>query len=421
MSTTDPTTAPVRPTATAPPASRLGPLAWARRNLFSSVWNAVLTVLVAPLLAATAYFLLRFVFVTGRWDVVIVNLTNLMIGVFPRSELWRLWLASALLVLVVGLALGNAVAAARILATERGTFAAPGAWQTLRRLAPPLTLLLIIVVFVRTPTPLLLLVGVIVLGLAAYRVGLRIAVRHRRVVQLGVLLGVLAAQLAVTSFGGVSRTAWGGLLLNLYFTVGALALSFPLGILVALGRRSSLPVVRGSCLVYIEFFRGAPLVILLFAGWLVLPFFLPPQFPTPNVITRVLTILVLFTSAYVAEIVRGGLQGVPRGQWEAAQALGLSPWRQTRLVILPQALRSVIPALVGQAISIFKDTTLVIAVAGMTEVLGVAQTLTQQAAFRAQGYILETLSFVSLIFWVGCYWMSRESQRLEARLGVGTR
>jgi general L-amino acid transport system permease protein len=137
-------------------------------------------------------------------------------------------------------------------------------------------------------------------------------------------------------------------------------------------------------------------------------------------VTRALVAFTLFTAAYVAEIVRGGLQGVPRGQIEAAQALGLSPLKTTRLIVLPQALRAVIPGLVGQFISLFKDTSLVVIV-GLTDLLGVGRTITKQPDFLAQGLIVETLIFVSFIYWAGSYWMSRESQRLETRLGVGQR
>jgi general L-amino acid transport system permease protein len=137
-------------------------------------------------------------------------------------------------------------------------------------------------------------------------------------------------------------------------------------------------------------------------------------------VVRAVIVLTLFTAAYVAEIVRGGLQAVPRGQYEAAAALGLSPTRTTFYIILPQALRAVIPALVGQFISLFKDTSLV-AVVGLVEILGIAQTVTQQADFRGQGLITETLLFAALLYWVGSYTMSRESQRLERRLGVGER
>jgi general L-amino acid transport system permease protein len=138
-------------------------------------------------------------------------------------------------------------------------------------------------------------------------------------------------------------------------------------------------------------------------------------------VVRAIVVFTLFTAAYVAEIVRGGLQSLPRGQTEAAQSLGLSPVKTTFLIVLPQALRNVIPALVGQFISLFKDTTLAGAAMGLFEVLAVAQAVTAQPAFSGQNLTPETLSFVMLLFWVGCITMSRESQRLERKLGVGLR
>ncbi|HVM12999.1 MAG TPA: amino acid ABC transporter permease, partial [Egibacteraceae bacterium] len=204
------------------------------------------------------------------------------------------------------------------------------------------------------------------------------------------------------------------------FTIGGILLSFPLGVALALGRRSSLPIVRVGSIVYIEIFRGVPLIALLFMGWLVLGFMIPGWLAVPGRIGRALIIFVLFTAAYVAEIVRGGLQSIPRGQYEAAMALGLSPWKQTRLIVLPQALRNVIPALVGQFISLYKDTSLVFIIA-ITDLLRVARGVTQQTQFLGQGLHAEALLFISFIYWVGCYWMSRESQRLERRLGVGQR
>ena len=407
-------------TVATPPTDDTTPGAWIRKNLFPDVWNALLTLTLGPLLGWGLFALGRFLFVTGRWEIITVNLTTLMVGRFPRDQLFRLWIAVAILAVVIGLAVGVANSAARAAAASAGRDYSRPWHEPIRRFGPPATLLIVMGVFVQTATPLLLLAGSALLGAVAYLGGRRIPLQRRGQVNLVVVLGVIAAQFAITGFGGVPRSAWGGLLLTFYFTVGALLFAFPLGVAVALGRRSTLPVVRGSCMVWIEFFRGAPLVVLLFAGWLVLPFFLPPQFPTPNTVTRALIIFVLFTSAYVAEIVRGGLQGIPRGQREAAQALGLSPWKQTRLIILPQALRSVIPALVGQAISLYKDTTLVLAV-GLVELLGIARVITQQEAFRGGGFIAESLIFISLIYWVGSYWMSRESQRLEAKLGVGER
>ncbi|MGH3092314.1 MAG: amino acid ABC transporter permease, partial [Gaiellaceae bacterium] len=178
--------------------------------------------------------------------------------------------------------------------------------------------------------------------------------------------------------------------------------------------------VRVVCVAYIELIRGVPLITILFMGAFMLGFFLPPGTSTPSLETRALVALVIFTSAYVAEIVRGGLQAVPTGQVEAAHAVGLSTFKTMRLIVLPQALRAVIPALVGQFISLFKDTSLV-AIIGLTELLGVAQAVTSQPDFVAQGLLFETLLFASLVYWAGSYSMSRESQRLERRLGVGER
>ncbi len=407
------------PTAT-PPVHRPTPAEWLRDNLFPNWWNSLLTVVVAPILAWVAYQFLRFVFVTGRWEIIEVNLTNLMVGPFPRDQLWRLWLAATILSAVIGLGLGVTAATAKEVAEAAGRITGTTWHEPLRRVGPPVVLLAVLIVFVRTATPLILLAGVVVLGALTYRVGRRVPPRSRRWVNLAVVLGVVASGVAITQFGGVGQRAWGGLLITAYFTIGSLLLAFPIGVAIALGRRSTLPAVRWVCVVYVEFFRGSPLIALLFIGWLVLPFMLPPAFPTPGLITRALIIFTLFTSAYVAEIVRGGLQSIPRGQWEAAQALGLSPWKQTRLIVLPQALRNVIPALVGQAISLFKDTPLVLII-GLQDLLAIAQAVTQQERFIAQGLIAETLVFISLIYWVGSYWMSRESQRLEKRLGVGER
>jgi general L-amino acid transport system permease protein len=234
------------------------------------------------------------------------------------------------------------------------------------------------------------------------------------------LATVLLVFAAFTFWGGVGWGRWGGFLLTLFLAVGGIVLSFPLGVLLALGRRSSFPAVRIVCVGYIELIRGVPLITLLFMGQFILGFFLPPGVRAPDTVTRALIALVLFTAAYIAEIVRGGLQGVPRGQTEAAQAIGLSPVRMMVLIILPQALRNVIPALVGQFISLFKDTSLVVIV-GLLDLLRVAQIVTQQPDFVGRGLATETLLFASFVYWVCCYTMSRSSQRLERRLGVGER
>jgi len=419
MSVMGPTTGPV-PTEAHPPVKRIDPVRWVRANLFSSPVNSLLTLVFAPLLLSAAWRFLRFLTVTARWEIVETNLTLYVVGAFPRDQLWRLWLAMAIMSLAFGLVGGLIGATAREAAIAAGRATRVSGWDRTARLGPPALLLATLLGFARTFTPFLLTALVVALGVSTSIVARRLPQSLRRFVPLLALAGVLLALVAISGFGGVPRRNWGGLLITTYYTIGALVIAYPIGILLALGRRSTLPMVRGVCGVYVEFFRGSPLITLLFTGWLVLPFFLPVGFPTPTLVTRALTIFVLFTAAYVAEIVRGGLQGIGRGQWEAAQALGLSPWKQTRLVVLPQALRSVIPGLVGQAISLFKDTTLVLII-GQQDLLAIAQTVTKQGEFLGQGYITETLFFVGFVYWVASYWMSKESQRLEVRLGVGQR
>jgi general L-amino acid transport system permease protein len=210
-------------------------------------------------------------------------------------------------------------------------------------------------------------------------------------------------------------------MLNLVMAFAGITLCFPLGVLLALGRRSKLPLVRWISVGYIELFRGIPLYVLLLLSYLALGLFWPPGRDTPGLVVRAVVAFTLFTAAYVAEIVRGGLQSLPKGQTEAAQALGLSPVKTTFLIVLPQALRNVIPALVGQFISLFKDTTLAAAAMGLLDLFNASSAVNSQPAFDGQRLNPETLAFVMLLFWIGCITMSRESQRLERKLGVGTR
>jgi general L-amino acid transport system permease protein len=406
--------------ASTPPVRPNDPIRWVRDNLFPTVPSAIATLILAPTIAVTAFRFLRFLVLDARWEVVRVNITLYLIGPFPRGEITRLWIALGILSVAIGALSGSVAATARETAVAAGRPERSGAWERVRRSGPPVLTLVLLLVFATGVEPILLTLGALLLGVGTATIVLRLPPARRRTVPLLVVLAIFASVAVVSRFGGVPPTSWGGLLITMYYTIGALLLAFPIGILVALGRRSSLPVVRWGCTGYIEFFRGSPLITLLFVGWLILPFFLPPTFPTPGLVTRALVIFVLFTSAYVAEIVRGGLQAVGRGQVEAAQALGLSPWKQTRLVVLPQALRAVIPGLVGQAISLFKDTTLVLII-GQTDLLTVARSVTKQDQFLGQGYIVESLTFVTLVYWIISYWMSRESQRLEARLGVGRR
>lgn len=210
----------------------------------------------------------------------------------------------------------------------------------------------------------------------------------------------------------VETTRWGGLLLTLVISVVGITLSLPLGIILALGRRSSLPLVRFSSVAFIELWRGVPLITVLFMASVMLPLFLPPGAEV-NKLLRVLVGVTLFTAAYMAEVVRGGLQAVPKGQYEAAQALGLRRWQSLGFVVLPQALRTVIPSIVNTFIGLFKDTSLVLIV-GMFDILGMVQAATTDPywlGFAREGYI-----FAGALFWIFCFGMSRFSLRLERRL-----
>jgi len=203
----------------------------------------------------------------------------------------------------------------------------------------------------------------------------------------------------------------GGLLLTLGLTAGALALAFPLGVALALGRRSRLPLVKGLSVGFIELIRGVPLVTLLYMVALLVPLMLPDG-ARPGNAMRAIAGLAVFTAAYLAEDMRGGLAAVGAGQFEAARALGLGGYHTYRLIVLPQALRAVIPALVGQFISLFKNTALVVVILPLRELLGVARAVANQPAHL--GTYRETLLFVSIIYFALSYGLSRYSARLEA-------
>jgi general L-amino acid transport system permease protein len=231
------------------------------------------------------------------------------------------------------------------------------------------------------------------------------------------LLGL--ATISVLMWGGlfglsyVPTERWGGLPLTLILAFFAIAAGFPLAILLALGRRSTMPAIRVLCATYIELVRGVPLVSLLFMASVMLPLLLPEGL-TIDKLLRAQIALIMYTAAYLAEVVRGGLQALPRGQYEAAEALGLGYWRQMGFVILPQALRAVIPPFVNTTIAVFKDTSLVVII-GLYDLMNAAKVAVVDPAWR--GSSIEAYVFVALIYFVFCYVMSQYSQSLERRLG----
>ena len=213
----------------------------------------------------------------------------------------------------------------------------------------------------------------------------------------------------------VETAQWGGLPLTLLLSTLGLAAAFPLSILIALGRRSHLPAVRAFCIGYVELIRGIPLISVLFMASFMFPLFMPPG-KTPDVLLRVFVGITLFAAAYLAEAIRGGLQAIPKGQFEAADSLGLTYWQAQRKVVLPQALRMVIPSIMNSFISTFKDTSLVTIVSlyDLTGSLGLA--LNGDANWRQ--FYFEGYLFIGLIYWVGCFSMSRYSQWIERRLAA---
>ena len=214
----------------------------------------------------------------------------------------------------------------------------------------------------------------------------------------------------------VDTTDWGGLLVTLVVAITGIVTSLPLGILLALGRRSDLPIVRALCIGFIEIFRGVPLITVLFMASVMLPLFLPDGVNFDKLV-RCLIGVALFSSAYMAEVVRGGLQAIPKGQYEAAAALSLGYWKTTRLIILPQALKLVIPGIVNTFIGLFKDTTLVLIV-GLFDLLGIVQLHFTAASWATPETHITGYVFAGAVFWLFCFAMSRYSIFMENHLST---
>lgn len=213
----------------------------------------------------------------------------------------------------------------------------------------------------------------------------------------------------------VDTDEFGGFMLTLVIGVTGIAISLPIGVLLALGRQSRLPIIRYSCVAFIEFIRGVPLITLLFVASTMLSYFLPPG-TTFDLLLRVLIMVTLFASAYMAEVIRGGLQALPKGQTEAADAMGLKYWSSMRLIVLPQALKISIPGIVNTFIGLYKDTTLVIVI-GLLDPLGIGRA--SLADTKWQGLSNEVYIFVAIFFFISCFAMARYSLYLENKLETG--
>ncbi len=387
-----------------PPRTQIGAVGWLRKNLFNNWYNSLLTLVSLWVIYSVVSQLVIWAVTGARWAVITANLRLFMVGPYPPDQVWRVWTVVVVVSVLMGFSAG----------VWGGTLRTFGIWMA----AAFATL----AVLPMDGEGRIWLVGCLV-GLAgAFAVSRGRAKWQRWVLGLWLVSLVVVAVL----LGGLGKNAWlpevgtnlwGGLLLTLVLAVVSTILSFPLGVLLALGRRSELPVIKWFSILYIELVRGVPLVTVLYMTQIMLPLFLPAQVRVDNVI-RAIVAFTLFTAAYMAENVRGGLQAIPSGQVEAANALGLSNVLVTLFIVLPQALRLVIPATVGLFISLFKDTTLAIIVA-LLELLGVGRSVLAQSEFL--GLQTEVYVFVAAVFFVFCYAMSFASYRLEEALGVGKR
>ena len=398
---------------------------WARKNLFRTWLDALVTLVFGGLALYILVGFLQFVFVTGRWGIIDVNLRLLLVGRWPAAELSVI----AVAVVVLGLWGGLMAGVVHVRQVRGGTSHVVTMTMSrrisdlVRRFGLIFGTVLLMLALTDTNGPWLMAGATLVAGVAGRSIGGIVGrtTMPRSLARMATL-AMAAVPFALFFYlnGTVPLADWEGFYFNITSAIAGIILCFPLGVLLALARRSKLRLLQGLSVAYIEFVRGAPLFVLLLMANVSLEFFVPESI-APSKVIRAIVVFTIFTGAYLAEIVRGGLQSVPRGQEEAAKSLGLSPTKQMGLIVLPQALRNVIPAQIGQFISLFKDTTLAGLALGILDLLNAAQAITQQEAFRGQGLIIETLVFVGFLFWVGSFTMSRESQRLERRLGVGTR
>ena len=412
----------------APPSDDTGILGWARKNLFSSWGNGITTiVLIAAMIwilsgfLEWALFTANFTATTGSecrgggacWALIREKFRYIFFGSFPYEQHWRPLFAVIAMLAMLVLSADRRMWNWRLLVIW-----GVGSFITFLlmfgQLHIPLSLMLFVALaggtiglmmrsVVAAPTERSAYYALIVIGL----VGLVLRI-----------LGILPAwSLAIAPLSYVETSLWGGLPVTLILATYGLLFAFPYGILLALGRRSNLPLVKGLCVGFIELIRGVPLISLLIMASVMLPLFLPSG-TTIDKFLRAQVAVILFAGAYIAEVIRGGLQSLPKGQFEAADAMGLNYVQKTALIILPQALRVVIPPLINTFIGFFKDTSLVLII-GIFDFLNTAnQALVDPnwAGFPGEVYL-----FAAFVYFIFCYSMSRYSKYLEVELNKGTR
>lgn len=394
-----------------PPRATVGVMGWLHQNLFKSWVDGTVTVIVAAVVLWAAYTLIVWIFGAADFTAVYSRFKLYFVGQYPVDELWRPQLS----LLGISALAGMAWRRWRDSNMVGVTFAAGLVLITVVIALLPLQMGLV-------NRAMLLLTPVAIAGgyfaMVIPRVGGDRLFAYSMIGVVVVSLFIIPGATWIPGLEAIDAQAIGGLMLNLWLAVIGIAGALPFGILLALGRRSRLPFVKMLCVAYIELIRGVPLITLLFMSRHILPLAFPGQFSINELYLGAITIT-LFSSAYVAEIVRGGMAAVPNGQTEAARALGLSTWQTTLTITLPQALRNIIPPMVSQFISLFKDTSLVFII-GMLDIIEMGK-VTIQGNLEFTEHGREVYLFIGLVFWVLTYGMSWVSRIIERALGVGQR
>nr|WP_319247988.1 amino acid ABC transporter permease [uncultured Celeribacter sp.] len=411
------------------PRSQIGASRWIRENLFSGWINSILTLVSIYVIFIVLKGTLPWIFggvwdansldecrqiLTERfgethhacWAVIRERWNQLIYGFYPETEYWRANLAFVLMLLALAPVLFDKLPRKMLWITMAFPFFMVwlvwgGTIWGVASVAAGFALAgLAFKVVDRFGSMALSSIAAVVAGLLWW-------------ILIGpMLVDVLNSALPVGHLQEVQSRDLGGFMICLIIGLSGIALSLPIGIVLALGRQSDLFIVKTICVGFIEFIRGVPLITLLFTASLLLNYFLPPG-TTFDLTLRVIIMVTMFSSAYMAEVIRGGLAALPKGQYEAADALGLDYWKAQRLIIMPQALKISIPGIVNTFIGLFKDTTLVMFI-GIYDMLGLSNAIRANAAWN--GIYWELFIFIGLVFWICCFAMSRYSQWLERKL-----
>lgn len=373
------------------------PLRWLHRNLFAKPFDTALSIIVVPVLAWAVFAAVQWSMTDARWDVLFGGLRVLMMGIYPVDQIWRAWIAAAVLLAIFGAGLGLSVRPSRGALAVACTAAASTA---------------LAVSIGSGGSAAMLWASCVALAIGAWVVVYQCPALHRFAIA-GLLFGI-AVVFAVMAPPGLE--VWGGLLLSVILTICVSILCLPLGILLAFGRRSRIGSLRILCTAYIETMRSVPLILVVYWIWIIVPL-LSPEASIPSLLRGMLGYVVFF-SAYVAEYVRSGLQAVPKGQAEAARSLGMSNWTVNVDIVLPQALRVVVPALVGQILDIFNGATLVFII-GLTDFLRAGQMILADPQNSGRTY--EVYVFLFAVYLTIGSAITYASRRLEAHLARGSR